>query len=178
VDADLPSNAAAGGADIAAAKAIEANIVGDFARYGLPQRRVVDPLRVTVTRSESRPVLNELRDGDVLEFDGRSGGARRARARMATSSSLKSGTASKRPRISCAAAQSARESTRCIGPLARKAKHRGHGARLCGILNLAGPALVGEINGGLSCMLRAGCGRSLAERAVSSKGLIVSAPGS
>jgi len=35
VDADLPSNAAAGGADIAAAKAIEANIVGDFARYGL-----------------------------------------------------------------------------------------------------------------------------------------------
>jgi hypothetical protein len=54
------SNATAGGADIAAAKAIEANIVGDFARYGLPQRRVVDPLRVTVTRSESRPVLNEL----------------------------------------------------------------------------------------------------------------------
>jgi len=33
------SNATAGGADITAAKAIEANIVGDFARYGVPQRR-------------------------------------------------------------------------------------------------------------------------------------------
>jgi hypothetical protein len=29
-------------------------------------------------------------------------------------------------------------------------------------LTLAGPALVGEINGDLSCMLRDGCGRSLA----------------
>ena len=53
MDADFAklkkSNATAGGADIAAAKAIEANIVGDFARYDVPQRRVVDPLRVTVT---------------------------------------------------------------------------------------------------------------------------------
>jgi hypothetical protein len=43
------SDATGGGADIAAAKAIEANIVGDFARYGVQQRRAVDPWRVTVT---------------------------------------------------------------------------------------------------------------------------------
>jgi predicted DNA-binding ribbon-helix-helix protein len=43
------SDATGGDADIAAAKAIEANIVGDFARYGVQQRRALDPLRVTVT---------------------------------------------------------------------------------------------------------------------------------
>ena len=43
------SDATAGGADIAAAKAIEANIVGDFARYGVPPRLVIVAMRVSVT---------------------------------------------------------------------------------------------------------------------------------
>jgi hypothetical protein len=62
----------------------------------------------------------------------------------------------------CGHSVRARESTGRIGPLARKARHRGHGARLSGIVSLAGPALVGEINEDLSCMLRDGCGHSLA----------------
>jgi hypothetical protein len=35
-------DATGGDGDIAAAKAIEANIVGDFARYGVQQRRALD----------------------------------------------------------------------------------------------------------------------------------------
>src|SRR5262249_35962275 len=40
-----------------------------------------------------------------------------------------------------------------IGPFARKAGHRGHGARLRSLVGLAGPALVGEINGDVNCVL-------------------------
>src|SRR5262249_15907568 len=58
----------------------------------------------------------------------------------------------------CAAAQSAREPTGRIGPFARKAGHRGHRARLRSLVRLAGPALVGEIDGDVNGVLRCGCG--------------------
>src|SRR5947208_2459287 len=45
----------------------------------------------------------------------------------------------------CAAAQSACKPTGRIGPTRWKAKHRWHGARGCGIVSVAGPALGGRI---------------------------------